>query len=81
MLACREAWAVSRHERLPLPPLAGCKGSRFLTHLKRLREQRTGLTRYFDPVRHLRGKLGPVLWQLPPSTRSSFSICSANRPS
>lgn len=54
--------------RQTTPPgfLFACKGSRFLTHLKRLREVDTGVTRYFEPVRRLRRKLGPVLWQLPP---------------
>jgi len=59
--------AVDRWRQSTPPDFVfACKGSRFLTHLKRLRERGTGITRYFDPVRHLRGKLGPVLWQLPP---------------
>jgi uncharacterized protein YecE (DUF72 family) len=42
------------------------KGSRFLTHMKRLLDPVPGLARYFEPVRHLRHKLAVVLWQLPP---------------
>ncbi len=42
------------------------KGSRFLTHMKRLTETGQGVTRFFDPVKRLGDKLGPVLWQLPP---------------
>ncbi len=43
-----------------------CKGSRFLTHMKRLTEVGLGLERFFGLVRRLGPKLGPVLWQLPP---------------
>lgn len=43
-----------------------CKGSRFLTHMKRLLDTGTGLERYFALVDRLGPKRGPVLWQLPP---------------
>jgi uncharacterized protein YecE (DUF72 family) len=42
------------------------KGSRFLTHMKRLLDPEPGLARYFEPVDRLRDKLAVVLWQLPP---------------
>jgi uncharacterized protein YecE (DUF72 family) len=43
------------------------KGSRYLTHIRRLREVDTGLRRFWEPLEPLRaaGRLGPVLWQLP----------------
>ncbi|WP_141007086.1 DUF72 domain-containing protein [Nocardioides humi] len=44
------------------------KGSRFITHLERLRDVEEGLGRFFDSgARELGPKLGPVLWQLPAS--------------
>lgn len=43
-----------------------CKGSRFLTHMKRLLDEGEGIGRYFAVVNRLGPKLGPVLWQLPP---------------
>lgn len=46
--------------------LFACKGSRFLTHMKRLKDPAGGLERFFALVGQLREKLGPVLWQLPP---------------
>ncbi len=46
--------------------LFAVKGSRYLTHVKRLREAQPGIRRFFGPVRRLGPKLGPVLWQLPP---------------
>jgi len=42
------------------------KGSRFLTHMKRLLDPEPGLRRYFAPVALLGHKLAVVLWQLPP---------------
>ncbi|WP_394842799.1 DUF72 domain-containing protein [Pendulispora brunnea] len=46
------------------------KGSRFITHLKRLRDIEIPLANFFaSGVLALRDKLGPILWQLPPSTQ------------
>jgi uncharacterized protein YecE (DUF72 family) len=42
------------------------KASRYLTHLKRLREPAEPVRRFLDHATHLGGKLGPVLLQLPP---------------
>ncbi len=44
------------------------KGGRFITHLKRLKNVETPLANFFaSGVLCLREKLGPFLWQLPPS--------------
>lgn len=42
------------------------KGSRFLTHMKRLREPEKGLSRYYERVDPLGAALEVLLWQLPP---------------
>lgn len=42
------------------------KGSRFLTHMKRLTDTTLGLRRFYDRASLLGGKLDVVLWQLPP---------------
>lgn len=42
------------------------KGSRYITHLKRLLDCEEPLERFFSPVLHLKEKLKVVLWQLPP---------------
>lgn len=42
------------------------KGSRFLTHMKKLRDPEVGLERFFDRIELLGPKLGPILFQLPP---------------
>lgn len=43
------------------------KGSRFLTHMKKLKDPDQGLARYFDAIEILAHKLGPILFQLPPN--------------
>lgn len=44
------------------------KGPRFITHIKRLRNAETPLGNFFGSgVFHLKEKLGPFLWQLPPN--------------
>jgi uncharacterized protein YecE (DUF72 family) len=50
------------------PPgfLFACKGSRYLTHMKKLRDPAEALQRYFEILLPLRPALGIVLWQLPP---------------
>jgi uncharacterized protein YecE (DUF72 family) len=42
-----------------------CKASRFITHMKKLRDPEQ-MTRFFDAVALLGDKLGPILFQLPP---------------
>lgn len=45
------------------------KSSRYLTHMKRLTDLGRGIERLYEPLEPLleSGKLGPVLWQLPPN--------------
>jgi uncharacterized protein YecE (DUF72 family) len=44
------------------------KGARFITHMKKLADAATPLANFFaSGVLALRDKLGPVLWQLPPT--------------
>lgn len=45
------------------------KGSRFITHIKRLRASALPVRTFMSRVRHLKTKLGPVLFQLPPRFR------------
>jgi uncharacterized protein YecE (DUF72 family) len=45
------------------------KGSRYLTHMKRLLDAGEGLARFVGPILRFGPKLGPVLWQLPPQMR------------
>jgi len=43
------------------------KASRFLTHMKKLKDPDDPLDRFFERVRHLGPHLGPILYQLPPN--------------
>jgi uncharacterized protein YecE (DUF72 family) len=44
------------------------KGSRYITHILRLRNVRTALANFFaSGIANLGDKLGPLLWQLPPT--------------
>ena len=47
------------------------KSSRYLTHVKRLRDLPPGIERFYERIEPLAEarKLGPVLWQLPPRFR------------
>jgi uncharacterized protein YecE (DUF72 family) len=53
------------------PPrfLYAVKASRFLTHMKKLKDPDDPLRRFFDNAHHLETHLGPVLYQLPPGWR------------
>jgi uncharacterized protein YecE (DUF72 family) len=43
------------------------KASRFITHIKRLKDCEEPLERLYNAVKYLKEKMGPVLFQLPPS--------------
>ncbi len=50
------------------------KASRFLTHVKRLRDPAEPVARLLDRARGLGAKLGPVLLQLPPDMRADADV-------
>jgi uncharacterized protein YecE (DUF72 family) len=54
--------------RIQVPPgfIFSVKASRFLTHIKRLKDPEAPLQLFFSRAKHLKEKLGPVLFQLPP---------------
>jgi uncharacterized protein YecE (DUF72 family) len=58
-----EGWV----EQTPSGFVIAVKASRYMTHVKRLREMQRGAARYFEAIGPLASspKLGPVLWQLP----------------
>lgn len=60
-----EGWV----EQTPAGFLFAVKASRYLTHMRRLRDIEQGVARFWEPLEPLReaGRLGPVLWQLPES--------------
>lgn len=65
-LIAPDTWEGYR-EAAPEGFVFAVKGSRFITHDKKLRDAATPLANFFaSGVLRLEEKLGPVLWQLPP---------------
>jgi uncharacterized protein YecE (DUF72 family) len=59
-----QSWAAVTPEEF----VFAVKGSRFITHMKKLRDVEIPLTNFFaSGVLALGAKLGPLLWQLPPN--------------
>jgi uncharacterized protein YecE (DUF72 family) len=57
-------------EQVPPSFVFAVKGSRYITHMLRLRGVETALANFFaSGVLALEHKLGPVLWQLPPTLK------------
>ena len=56
-------------EQTPANFAFAVKASRYLTHIKRLADMDQGVRRFYERIEPLvgAGKLGPVLWQLPPN--------------
>jgi len=57
--------------RTPEDFVFAAKASRYLTHIRRLRELDTGLKRYYDSIAPLAEspRMGPVVWQFPATFR------------
>lgn len=60
--------ATLRHWREAVPPefCFAIKASRYLTHMKKLKDPEAGLARFLPLAEVLGTKLGPILFQLPP---------------
>jgi uncharacterized protein YecE (DUF72 family) len=69
-LASRDA--VARWvEQTPPDFVFALKASRYLTHIRRLRDMGRGIKRFYAPLEPLleAGRVGPILWQLPETFR------------
>jgi uncharacterized protein YecE (DUF72 family) len=64
-----EAWRT----QVPSGFVFAVKASRYLTHIKRLKDPREPLELFFSRAKHLRQYLGPVLFQLPPQLKADIS--------
>lgn len=61
---------ASWYEQTPPDFLFSVKAPRYITHLRRLKDCATPMANFFaSGVLRLEEKLGPLLWQLPPSLR------------
>ena len=61
-----EGGLATWRESTPSNFLFAAKGSRFITHMKKLTNPVVAMERYFERVDVLENKLGPILFQLPP---------------
>ncbi|MBV9506016.1 MAG: DUF72 domain-containing protein [Acidobacteriia bacterium] len=61
-----ETAAANWREGTPKGFCFAVKGSRYLTHMKKLKDPEAGVARFFERVDPLGPKMGPVLFQLPP---------------
>jgi uncharacterized protein YecE (DUF72 family) len=64
-------------ERTPDDFVVAVKMSRYLSHVKRLRDPREPVARFLDRAAGLGDKLGPVLLQLPPTLRADTDLLDA----
>ncbi|OCG97727.1 hypothetical protein LMG918_05600 [Xanthomonas euvesicatoria] len=66
------------HDETPEDFVFSVKGPRFVTHMKRLRDCEQALANFFaSGILRLGAKLGPVLWQLPPTLRFDAELLDA----
>ena len=65
-----QEWAA----KVPAGFLFAVKANRAITHLKRLQGVEEPLARFFEAASHLGEKLGPVLFQLPPSLKRNDAL-------
>src|SRR6185369_10023082 len=72
------AAATFRKWRTTVPPgfTFSVKASRFLTHIKRLRDPEDPLDLFLSRARELKETLGPVLFQLPPQFKANIDRLS-----
>ncbi|MFJ8192454.1 DUF72 domain-containing protein [Streptomyces sp. NPDC096094] len=65
-----EAW----RDRVPADFVVAVKASRYLTHIKRLREPEEPVDRLMTHAAGLGDRLGPILLQLPPTLRADAGL-------
>ncbi len=66
------------HDQTPRDFRFSVKGSRYITHLRRLRDVEQPLANFFaQGVLLLREKLGPILWQFPPRMTLDMALFDA----
>ena len=62
------------HKQAPKNFLYAVKANRYITHIKRLKDTSEEVKRFFDRIGLLKSRLGPVLYQLPPSLYQDLDL-------
>jgi uncharacterized protein YecE (DUF72 family) len=73
----QESMVQGWYQRSPPDFIFAVKGSRFLTHIKRLKGNRESIKKFFDRAKLLKEKCGPILWQLPPTLKFDPKLLNA----
>lgn len=69
---------LSWYQATPEGFVFSIKGGRYITHIRRLKDVRSALANFFaSGMFALREKLGPILWQLPPTLRFDPDVLRA----
>ncbi|MFD0976155.1 DUF72 domain-containing protein [Salinimicrobium gaetbulicola] len=63
----KDEYVEKWRETVPSDFLFTLKGSRYVTHMKKLNEVEESVAQFSEVAKILKDKLGSVLWQLPPS--------------
>jgi len=58
------------YKKTPSNFVFSVKASRFITHIKKLKDPEESWQRFIDSAKELKEKLGPILFQLPPSLKA-----------
>ncbi|MFH1366728.1 MAG: DUF72 domain-containing protein [Patescibacteria group bacterium] len=62
------------YKKTPNDFLFSVKASRYITHIKKLRDFEEGGTRFIEAAKELKEKLGPILFQLPPFLKANKEV-------
>ena len=70
----KEATVENWHRQAPKHFVYAVKANRYITHIKRLKNTSAELDRFFERMGVLKEKLGPILYQLPPSMHKDLHL-------
>ena len=72
-----EATFNNWHDATPSDFLFAVKASRFITHIKRLKDTHEAVVNFMSRAALLKNKLGPILYQLPPNLHRNDELLEA----
>jgi uncharacterized protein YecE (DUF72 family) len=61
------------HDKAPPGFVYAIKGSRYITHMKKLQNLHQAVDRFFEHIEPLKKQIGVILWQLPPFLRKDIA--------
>ena len=73
----REQTMRNWHDRVPAHFVFAVKASQYITHVKKLKDPQESLQRFLELAGLLRRRLGPILYQLPPSLHKDLERLDA----